>query len=158
LLAAGADVHVANRLGVTAITAAANGGVGRPAGASKAYTSVVRLVLDAGAKPDAPTPQYAAWGGHPGDGQLIPRPGGGPNEEARRGLQLGGEFATKGPLGKAEALLRAGADPDRRATAGQFAGLTARQMAHRAGKAGEALLAAYPRKAPPAGLQPPTGG
>jgi hypothetical protein len=61
------------------------------------------------------------------------------------------------PFGKTEALLRAGAYPDRRATAGRFAGLTARQMAHRAGKAAEALLAAFPRKAPPTDPRQPTG-
>jgi ankyrin repeat protein len=152
LLAAGADVHVAGSLGVTAITAASNGGVGRRAGASKSYTSVVRMLLDAGAKPDAQTLQYAAWGGNPDIVQMILDAGVDPNEEARLGLPLMWAFATKGdPPGKAEVLLRAGADPDRRATRGQLKGLTARDMGRHAGKAAEALLAAFPRKAPPTG-------
>jgi ankyrin repeat protein len=150
LLAAGADVHVADELGVTAVTAASNGGVGKPAGASKAYTAVVRMLLDAGARPDAQTLQYAAWGGNPDIVQMILDAGVGPNEEARLGLPLMWAFATKGPLGKAEALLRAGADPDRRATRGQFAGLSARAMARNWGKGAVALLTGY-GKAPPAG-------
>jgi hypothetical protein len=157
LLGAGADVHVADPLGVTAVTAASNGGIGRPAGASKAYTAVVRLLLDAGARPDAQTLQYAAWGGNPDIVQMILDAGVRPNEEARLGLPLMWAFSNKGPHGKAEALLRAGADPDLRATKGQFAGLSAREMARARGKTAEALLAAFPRKAPPVS-QHPTGG
>jgi ankyrin repeat protein len=150
LLAAGADVHVADEPGVTAITAASYGGVGKAAGASKAYTAVVRMLLDAGARPDAQTLQYAAWGGNPDIVQMILDAGVGPNEEARLGLPLMWAFATKGPLGKAEVLLRAGADPDLRATRGQFAGLSARSMARNWGKAAVALVAGS-GKAPPAG-------
>jgi ankyrin repeat protein len=140
LLAAGADVDVADRLGSTAISQAAMGG------GTKSHTAVVRLLLDAGAKPDAQSLQYAAWMGNPDIVQLILDAGVGPNEQARLGLPLVWAFANRGRERNAEPLLRAGADPDLVATTGQFAGLSARRMA--AGKkAAEAVLAAAAAKA-----------
>ena len=141
LLEAGADVHVADALGSTAVSEAAKG---RAKGGTKAHTAVVRLLLDAGARPDAQTLQYAAWSGNPDIVQLVLDAGVDPNEPARLGLPLVWAFATKGQLGNAEVLLRAGADPDRSAATGQFAGFTARGMARGGGKAAVALLAAYP--------------
>jgi ankyrin repeat protein len=144
LLAAGADVHVSDGDGSNALGEAAKGGVTRPAGGSKAHTEVIRLLLVAGAKPDAQTLQYAAWGGNPEIVRLVLGAGVGPNDEARLGLPLVWAIVTKGRLGNAEVLVRAGADPDLRATKGQFAGFTARQMASASGKAAVAVLTAAP--------------
>jgi ankyrin repeat protein len=157
LLAAGADVHVADDLGCTAITEAANGGATRPAGATQGHTAIVRALLAAGARPDAQTLLYAAWGGNPEIAQLILDAGVGPNEPSRLGLPLVWAFVTKGRLGIAEVLLRAGADPDLRATTGQFAGLSARGLTRAKGKAAQALLAAAPGKPPPAAPPKPAG-
>src|SRR5262249_52992064 len=114
-------------------------------------------LLAAGAKPDAQTLLYAAQGGNPEIAQLILDAGVGPNEPSRLGLPLVWAFATPGRLRIAEVLLRAGADPDLRATTGQFAGLSARALARSKGKDAAALLAKYGKPAP-AGTPKPPGG